>query len=315
MGTARIGSVDKLNIVVLIENAPAYDTYLEGCFGLSLWLELWNGGECHRVLFDVGPRADTLARNAAALGVPVKQVDAIVLSHCHFDHTAALAGLLAGIGRPVPVFGHTDLFRPNFVLSPEFMDYAMTGENSRTSLEARGALLSLSSSPEEPFPGFMLTGEVEHTTDFEETGGVSCFTIDNRGETVPDRLQDDVSAVISVREVGLVLLTGCGHAGIVNIVKQAKRISGGGEVAAILGGFHLLQASPERSEETIRAFRELAPRMSLIAPMHCTGLLAGAMIAGAFPEAFRELHVGDRVSFGAAEPGARSGSGDEVSTE
>jgi 7,8-dihydropterin-6-yl-methyl-4-(beta-D-ribofuranosyl)aminobenzene 5'-phosphate synthase len=302
MKDARTGLVDRLQVVVLIENSPAYDTYLEGCFGLSLWLELWTGGTCHRVLFDVGPRADTLARNAEALGVPLNQVDAIVLSHCHFDHTAALAGLLESVGRPVPVFGHPDLFRPNFVLSPEFMDYAMAGENSRSSLEARGARFMLSTSPVEPFPGLMLTGEVEHTTDFEEQGGVSCFTIDKSGATVPDRLQDDLSAVVSVKGLGLVLLSGCGHAGIVNIAKQARKVSGGREIAAIVGGFHLLQAPSQRHEQTVRSLRDIAPGMSVIAPMHCTGLQASALIARAFPEAFRELHAGDRVTFTA--PGA-----------
>ncbi len=291
------GSVDKLQVVVLIENSPAYDTYLEGCFGLSLWLELWRGEECLRVLFDVGPRADTLERNAEALGIPVDKVDAIVLSHCHFDHTAALSGVLERIGRPVTVLGHPDLFRPNFVLSPEYMDYAMRDENSRPRLESKGARFVLSASPSEPFPGLKLTGEVKHTTDFEEHGGVSCFTLDSSGATVPDRLQDDVSAIINVRDVGLVLLSGCGHAGIVNIVKQARKIAGGREIAAILGGFHLLQAPLERHEQTVRALQELAPAMSVIAPMHCTGLQASALMARVFPGVFRELHAGDRIAF------------------
>ena len=297
MEHACTGLVDKLQVVVLIENSRAYDTYLAGCFGLSLWLELWRGEECVRVLFDVGPRADTLERNAAALGVPLDRVDAIVLSHCHFDHTAALAGLLERIGRPVTVFGHPDLFRPNFVLSPEFMDYAMNGPNSRSSLESKGARFALSASPSEPYPGLVLTGEVEHRTDFEEHGGVSCFTLDGTGATVPDRLQDDVSAVICVRDVGLVLLSGCGHAGIVNIAKQARKVAGGQEIAAILGGFHLLQAKPERHAQTVQALQELAPSISVIAPMHCTGLQASALMARVFAGAFRELHAGDRITF------------------
>jgi 7,8-dihydropterin-6-yl-methyl-4-(beta-D-ribofuranosyl)aminobenzene 5'-phosphate synthase len=303
MEETRIGSVDRLKVVVLIENSPAYDTYLEGCFGLSLWLELWTGDSCRRVLFDVGPLADSLARNAGKLRVDLDSVDAIVLSHCHFDHTAALAGVLKMLARPVPVFGHTDLFRPNFVLRPEFMDYSMSGENSRTSLENSGAVLILSKSPVEPFPGLMLTGEVEHTTDFEEQGGVSCLTVDPAGEVVPDRLQDDVSALVNVRGLGLVVLSGCGHAGIVNIVKQAKRVSGGAEIAGIIGGFHLLQAPNERTEQTIRALMELAPGMSLIAPMHCTGLRPSARMAEAYGDAFRELHAGDEVIFTATGAG------------
>jgi len=294
-----IGAIDQLKLTVLIENSPAYDTYLEGCFGLSLWLEMWREGTQRNVLFDVGPRADSLQRNAERLGVELSRVDAIVLSHCHFDHTAALADFLKVLGRPVPVFGHPDIFRPNFVLLPEFMDYAMSGPNSKVNLENAGARFVLTKDPIEPFPGLVLTGEVEHVTPFEETGGVSCLTTDEAGNLVPDRLQDDVSAVINVRGVGAVVLSGCGHAGIVNIVKKAVTLANNGDIAAIIGGFHLLQATPERTEATIAAFKEAAPDLSIIAPMHCTGLKPSAMMATAYGEAFRELHAGDTLSFSA----------------
>ncbi|MCK5212596.1 MAG: MBL fold metallo-hydrolase [Dehalococcoidia bacterium] len=297
MTAEHVLTVDSLRLTVLIENSPAYDTYLEGCFGLSLWLETWREGKQRNVLLDAGPRADTLLRNAASLGIDLAKMDAIVLSHCHFDHTAALAGLLEFLGRPVPVFGHPDIFRPNFVLVPEFMDYAMSGKNSRVNLENLGACFVLTKDPMEPFPGLTLTGEVEHTTPFEEQGGVSCLTTDDKGRLIPDRLQDDVSVVVNVRDVGAVVLSGCGHAGIVNIVKKAKTIVSDGDIAAIIGGFHLLQATPERTELTISAFKELAPALSVMAPMHCTGLRPSAMMAASFGDAFRELHVGDTVTF------------------
>ncbi len=300
MKQQQTGSVDRLELVVLIENSPAYDTYLEGCFGLSLWLEVWQGDSVSRVLFDVGPRADTLFRNAETLGIPLETVDAIVLSHCHFDHTAALAGVLSRLGRSLPVYGHPALFRPCFITAPEYMDYSMRGENSRERLEAAGARFALSSAPVQPVAGLMLTGEIAHVTAFEEQGGVSCFTIDAHGATVPDRLEDDVSALVNIGGVGLVVLSGCSHAGIVNIVRQAVRLGGNVPVTAVVGGFHLLQASMERTDQTIDALKSLAPELSLVAPMHCTGLLPTAAFARAFPGAFRELHVGDRVTIGPA---------------
>ena len=222
-----------------------------------------------------------------------------MLSHCHFDHTAALSGFLKSLGRTVPVFGHPDIFRPNFVLLPEFMDYAMSGENSRVNLESAGARFVLTKDSMEPFPGVMLSGEVEHVTPFEETGGVSCLTTDDAGNMVPDRLQDDISLVVNVRDVGAVVLSGCGHAGIVNIVKKAKILAGNDDIAAIIGGFHLLQATLERTEWTIAAFRETAPNLSVIAPMHCTGLQPSAKMAAAYGDSFRELHAGDALSFSA----------------
>ena len=99
------------------------------------------------------------------------------------------------------------------------------------------------------------------------------------------------------------MLSGCGHAGIVNIVKQAKKVSGGVDIAAVIGGFHLLQAPGERTEQTIQALTAQAPGMSLIAPMHCTGLRPSARMAEAYGDAFRELHAGDAVTFTATGPG------------
>jgi len=296
MTDSHIDSIDRLELTVLIENSPAYDTYLEGCFGLSLWLDTWRRGCRRRILFDVGPRADSLQRNAERLGIDLSSVDAIVLSHCHFDHTAALSGLLRVLGKEVPVFGHPDLFRPNFVLSPAFMDYSMSGENSRQNLESAGARFVLTRDPLQPFPGIVLTGEVARETPFEEQGGVSCLTIDEEGNMIPDRLQDDISAVVAVKDAGVVVLSGCGHAGIVNILKAAKSLAGPQEVTGVVGGFHLLQANLERTEQTIAAIRGLAPKLSLMAPMHCTGLRPSAMMADAFGDEFRELHAGDVVS-------------------
>jgi len=140
------------------------------------------------ILFDVGPIPETLIYNAKMLGLNLADVDMIVLSHCHFDHTAALSGIIPEIGHQVPIFAHPDIFRPNFVLKPEFMNYAMVCENSKENIEKLGGYFVLCKSPIEPFPGVLITGEVEKTIDFEESGGVSCFTIDEKGNLVPDEV-------------------------------------------------------------------------------------------------------------------------------
>ncbi len=290
----KIGAVDKLKIICLIENSPKYDSYLEGCFGISLWLEITSGDIHRNVLFDVGPVADALIYNATKLNLKLSEVDMIIFSHCHFDHTAALASILPEIGHEVPIFGHPDIFRPNFVLKPEFMNYGMVAESRRDNIEKLGGYFILTKSPIEPIPGFMLTGEVERTTDFEETGGVSCFTIDAEGSLVPDELQDDCSAVINVKDKGIVIVSGCGHAGPVNIMKHSVQISGVDKVEGILGGFHLLQAPLERVDLTIEEFKKFKPRW--VAPMHCTGIIPTARIALAFRDKFREIHAGDIIT-------------------
>ncbi len=288
-----IGSVDKLKIVSLIENSPKYDTYLKAVFGVSFWLEVTSGDIHRNILFDVGPVAEPVIYNATKLKLNFPDVDMIVLSHCHFDHTAGLAGVIPEIGHEVPIFGHPDIFKPNFVLRPEFMNYAIVGENRRENIEQLGGYFILTKSPIELIPGFMITGEVERTTDFEETGGVSCLTIDAEGNLIPDKLKDDYSLVINVENRGIVIVTGCGHAGPVNIIKHSMKISGVDKLEGIIGGFHLLQAEQERIDLTIQELKKFKPRW--IAPMHCTGVIPTAKIALAFKEEFREIHAGDAI--------------------
>lgn len=294
MTEQKIGDVDKLKIVSLIENSPKYDSYLKGCNGVSYWIEVTSGDIHRNILFDVGPVAESVIYNAKKLNIKLPDVDMIVLSHCHFDHTAGLAGVLAEIGHEVPIFGHPDIFRSNFTLRPEFMNYAMVGENRREHIEQLGGYFILTKSVIEPIPGFMITGEVERTTVFEETGGVSCFTIDAEGNLVPDKLEDDYSLVINLKDRGIVVITGCGHAGPVNIVKHSIKISGVDKIEGIVGGFHLLQAGEERIDLTIEELKKFKP--ILIAPMHCTGMVPTAKIALAFKDEFREIHVGDIIN-------------------
>ncbi len=140
----------------------------------------------------------------------------------------------------------------------------------------------------------MVTGEVERTTDFEEVGGVSCFTIDTEGNLVPDNLKDDYSIVINLRDRGIVIITGCGHAGPVNIIKHSIKISGVDKLEGIIGGFHLLQAGQERIDLTIEELKKFKPRW--VAPMHCIGVIPTAKIALAFESESREMHAGNIIN-------------------
>jgi 7,8-dihydropterin-6-yl-methyl-4-(beta-D-ribofuranosyl)aminobenzene 5'-phosphate synthase len=287
----KIGQVDRLEITCLIENSPRYDSYLMGCFGLSLWLKVWSGSRRWTLLFDVGPVAEALIHNARLLRLDLATVDMIVLSHNHFDHTGALAGILPQIGHEVPIFCHPDIFRDSFVLKPEFMNYALVGENRKERLEDLGGYFVATRSPVEPLPGFLLSGEVPRCTPFEDTGGISCFTTNAQGDLVPDPLLDDCSAFINVKNRGLVVLSGCSHAGPINILKHALKITGVREIDGVLAGFHLLEAPEERVRLTLEALEKLKP--GWIAPLHCTGLLPTARMADAFGERFREVHAGD----------------------
>ncbi|MFP4200053.1 MAG: MBL fold metallo-hydrolase [Clostridia bacterium] len=288
-------SVKSARITVLLENAPKYDTYLKGCFGLSLWIEVKTGGGEKRILFDVGPLAEPLTHNARMLGIDIAEADLIVLSHCHFDHTAALADVVSEIDGDVSVLAHPEVFRQAFTLEPGYMNYGMSGRNSRENLQRLGVNFTLSKSPLEVFPGVMYSGEVKRTEAFEKRGGVSSFTVDASGAVIADPILDDVSLAINLGDRGMVVLTGCAHAGPINIIRHLKDIAGVDRIEGIMGGFHLLEADAARVNETVRIFQEIDP--AWIAPMHCTGLIPSARIADAFPGRFEELHGGDVLEF------------------
>ncbi len=282
-----------VKIISLINNSPKYDSYLKGCFGVSFWIELVHENNKKVILFDVGPLIEPLIYNAKLLGLNLSDVDMVVLSHCHFDHTEALSEVIKEIGHEVPIYAHPDIFRPNFILEPEYMDYTLKGENSRENIEKLGGKFIFCKNPMEICPNVFVTGEVKKTTDFEESGGISCFTIDFEGRTVPDKLQDDLSLIINDKEKGLIIITGCGHAGIVNIVKHSMKVTQQNQIEGIIGGLHLLESNQDRVDKTVEVIKEISPNW--IAPTHCTGIIPTAKFALAFNERFKEINAGDII--------------------
>ncbi len=290
-----VKAIDRLRLSVLIDNSPKYDSYLKGCFGLSLWLEGGSEEVEWKILFDVGPLAEPLLYNADLMGIDIGDVDMIVLSHSHFDHTAALADVLRYLDREVPILAHPGIFDPSFVLRPRYMDYGMTGDNRRSRLEDLGARFLLTRSSLEVYPGLMFSGEIARTNDFERSGAVSCYTLDEDGCVCPHAIADDAALGINLDGRGLVVVTGCAHAGPINTIEHLRSVSGVGEVEGVAGGFHLLQSEGDRVHRTILKLRGLSPRW--LAPMHCTGLVPMASMALAFPDDFEQMNAGDEVSW------------------
>jgi 7,8-dihydropterin-6-yl-methyl-4-(beta-D-ribofuranosyl)aminobenzene 5'-phosphate synthase len=140
----------------------------------------------------------------------------------------------------------------------------------------------------------MTTGEVPRVTDFEEVG-IALSTIDAGGRVVPDAMPDDIAIEARVKGRGVVIVTGCSHSGIVNILKHVVRP--GERVAGIIGGLHLVEASSERIEKTVAALSDFSP--SLVAAGHCTGFRAQAAIYAAFGERFATMGSGTVFSFSA----------------
>lgn len=273
----------KLRVTVLAENSVPHKSRLLGQHGVSFWLEAKTGTGERRFLIDVGQHADALLFNAAELGIALEKTDAVVLTHCHYDHTGALVPVLRAIGREeLPVIAHPGLFRHNFVTAPFFQQLGMRNGNQPEDIRAAGGRLILAKDALELMPGLSTSGEIPVVTDFEETVTVR-RTLDDAGHVVLDPMRDEIAVKAHIEGKGVVVLAGCSHPGIVNILKQTTTPSD--KVLAIIGGLHLVDASDERIAKTVSALAGFNP--ALLATGHCTGRKAEAALSA---------RLGDRVA-------------------
>jgi 7,8-dihydropterin-6-yl-methyl-4-(beta-D-ribofuranosyl)aminobenzene 5'-phosphate synthase len=275
--------------------------------GLSLFVETWIGGRRSCVLFDSGLTPDVIAHNFGALGLDPHDVDHIAISHGHLDHHGGLAGTLELIGHPVPVLVHPDAFYPRYIIMgsgevASFYNQALEPDE----LTRAGARLVLARDPVVIAPGIVSTGEIPLEVDFEGPPPAAKPTSYDpgiyqlrEGEFVTDEVLDELGLAINVAGEGLVVITGCGHRGVINTVRRARQITGVEEVALVMGGFHLgFPGTPDEVvDRTVAALGELNARR--IAPMHCSGFRCIAGVASSLPDAFLQYAVGSTFTVGA----------------
>jgi len=286
---AEISELDSLRITALAEDSVLYESPYLGQHGISLLLEGTKGSNTRRILVDVGQNSQALLSNMRIMNVPPSAIDAIVLTHCHYDHTKGVVNMLREIGkRDVPVIAHPDIFRPNFVINTHFRHVGIMPDDSKENIEKAGGGLFLTKDSFVLMPGILTTGEVRRQTDFEEVG-VELKTIEN-GRVKDDPMLDDISVIATIKGKGLVIVTGCSHAGIVNIVKQAIQLTGCDKIEGIIGGLHLIEASDIRIKRTIEELSKL--NVKWVCAGHCTGFKAQVELYLAFKERFTPLHTG-----------------------
>jgi 7,8-dihydropterin-6-yl-methyl-4-(beta-D-ribofuranosyl)aminobenzene 5'-phosphate synthase len=266
--------------------------------GFSALVTVRRGDRTSTVLFDAGLSPDTLTVNGDRLGVDWSSVQAVVLSHGHFDHSGGLAGLAARKA-PLPMVVHPGIWTQRRLAVPgtDVFDFPTL---SRRALEGEGFEVLERREPSLLLDGCVLvTGEVDRVTDFERgMPPPQQALVDGDWQHDP-LVVDDQALVVNVRGQGLVVLTGCGHAGAVNIARHAMRLTGVDRLHALLGGLHLGGPAFEPViAPTISAFTELAP--ALLVPAHCTGWKAQHAFAAAFPEAWVPSSVGTRYEVTAA---------------
>lgn len=259
--------------------------------GFSALVTTRRGTTTHTVLFDTGVSPDGMATNVERLGLDVGDIEVVVLSHGHFDHAGGFPGLARLRGRSgLPLIVHPLVWSRRRIAFPDQTHWDMP-TLSRAAVEAEGFAVIERRQPSLLLDGSVLiTGEVDRTTDFER--GMPNHDAWHDGRWEPDPLiLDEQALVVHVRDQGLVVLTGCGHAGAVNIARHAMRLTGVPRIHALLGGFHLTGPAFEPViEPTVAAFVEMAP--DLLVPAHCTGWKAQHRLAAALPAAFVPNAVG-----------------------
>jgi len=286
----KLGELDGLKITVLAEDSVLYGSPYVGQHGISLLLEAASSGNIRRILVDVGQNPETLISNMINMGICPSIVDAIVLTHCHSDHSRGIVRVLREIGRAnIPVIAHPGIFHLHFRTEPYYMPIGIAPADSKEEIEKAGGSLSLTKDPFVVMPGMVTTGEVKRQTKFEEAGTTTLKTIEN-GMVVDDKVLDDISVIACIKDKGLVIVTGCSHAGIINITKQAMAITDCNKVEGIIGGLHLVKAPDARIKRTVEELTNL--NVAWISVGHCTGFKAQVELYLAFAERFSPLHTG-----------------------
>lgn len=272
-------------ITCITENTALRGSALWGEHGLSFYIETGQG----RVLFDTGQTSAVLLHNMALLGIAPSEVDAVVLSHAHNDHTGGLPAILQQ--QPgLPVYANADLGRPRY--SVKDGRHHHIGMPLSIEALARFADLRLSADPQEVLPGLWTTGEI---VDRSEPEGRSPTHVTPDGDGwQPDPYQDDLSMVLETNE-GLVLILGCCHAGLLNTLAQVKDRFGK-EPIVIVGGTHLASADDEQLAHIVDVLRDMSG-LRRIYPSHCSGERSYVALAAAFGDSIQPCPAGTVLSF------------------
>lgn len=267
--------------------------------GFSALVTVTKGERTRHLMFDAGLSVGGLSHNLRALQLNIADVEAIVMSHGHFDHVGGLNGLIreGGVSR-LPMLLHPDFWLRRRITIPGQAPIDLPA-TSKGAIQGAGFAIIEGRAPSLLMDGSVLiTGEVDRTTEFER--GMAVHEAWRDEAWTPDPLiLDDQALIVRIEGKGLLILTGCGHAGIVNIVRHAQALTGETRVAAIIGGFHL--NGPFLAPfiaPTVDALAACQP--SLIVPAHCTGFEAVRAISLAMPDAFALNSVGTKYTLSSA---------------
>ncbi len=270
-------------ITTLSENTAGLGVL--GEWGLSLLVE----DDEVKILLDTS-QSMTVLHNAQLMSIDISGINKLVISHGHYDHTGGLKDVLAKTG-PIDVIGHPDIWADKYAVYGEYQRYIGI-PFERGELEEMGARFKLSKDPVWITENVVTTGEIPMTNDYETIDFGMCVKVSDSFEDDP--LLDDLALGIKT-EAGLVVALGCGHRGMINTIRHLQQITGMQKVHCVLGGTHLISASPERLAATAADLKEID--VQRLGVSHCTGFNASCWLANEFPEEFFMNNSGNSLAF------------------
>jgi 7,8-dihydropterin-6-yl-methyl-4-(beta-D-ribofuranosyl)aminobenzene 5'-phosphate synthase len=316
-----LAAADRVDILVLVDNATDFLSsspadvegelsrfwrrsarYLAGdliccaAHGFSCAIAASVGATTRTLLFDAGPEGAVLTRNVERLGYGMGGVDALFLSHGHWDHAGGMLDALAAIrrgngGREVTTFMHPGMYRPRAMRAPDGTMRPFADVPDAATLERHGARVVHATAPQTVLDDlFLVSGEIARTTPFEK-GLPGQHALADDGTWQPDPLViDERFVAVRVKDKGTFVFSACSHAGVVNVMRYAKALLPDEPLHGVMGGFHLAGTTEGLIPETVAALGDFG--LKLIAPAHCTGWRAVGALAGRFGAAVVPSAVG-----------------------
>ncbi len=310
----RIPEVDAVRIRILADNyydalrpdsqaakrfraRPGRSMHAE--HGLAYYVETDVQGKTSACMFDFGLDPAGVTNNIEVLNIDPGKAQAFVLSHGHFDHWGGAVEILrryqARIAGDTPFYTGEQAFLHRYSLNTATNEIIGIGKLEKGDIETLGLTVKEVHEPTQIIPGAFCTGKIDRVTEYERVP--ASLLVDRGNGPEADDFRGEQALLFNLRNKGLIVLSGCAHAGIVNTVRHARKVSGIRKVYAILGGFHLVHAKPEIIRNTVSDIADMRP--DLVAPMHCTGFEATVEFSREMPEAFILNTVGTQYTFSA----------------
>lgn len=279
-----------VKITVIVDNCVPINAGLPflGEHGLSMLIET----QGKKFLLDTG-QSSTVIHNLGLLDIAPSSLDMVAISHGHYDHTGGLYHLLTHAGKTIPVYMHEEAFKPRFSTSHGQRQFVGI-PYAKDQLSSLGADWQMIRQPLEILPGIWLSGSVPRSTAYETGDARLVVRDENAGCDCQDDIADDM-ALFFKSSKGLVVVSGCTHSGLVNMIRHGMSLTGSDRLHGWVGGTHLGPVAGEQQDRTIEQLLTFEPEF--VAANHCTGFLMMACLQQAFSDRFIPAFIGTTLEF------------------